>query len=162
MTADPQTPTQLADLVDFTVESTGFYTFGTDKFALYDYTGLAQAPLSGSPSSNMNGYLALWGGDFDRNGKIKFTNPNDDLNNLFGNVFLYEISPGVFNFFTNFDFAFGYQSGDYDMNSKSKFDNPNDDKNYLFGQLLFYPLNTGFRSNFDFFIEQVPEALIDR
>ncbi|MFT4534840.1 MAG: hypothetical protein ACJA1A_001858 [Saprospiraceae bacterium] len=160
MTATSQSPEKLADLVDFTLAATGFFDFGAGK-NIYDYTGLSQSPLSGSPASNKTGYLALWGGDFDADSKIKFTNPEDDLNNLFGNVFLYEIVPGLeYNFFTNFDFAFGYQTGDYDMNSKAKFDNPNDDKNYLFGQLLFYPLNADFRSNFDFFIEQIPEALI--
>jgi uncharacterized protein YjdB len=160
MTAAPKTPEMLADLIDFTVVETGFFDFGAGK-NIYDYTGLAQAPLTGNAASNKTGYFALWGGDFDGDGKIKFTNPEDDLNNLFGNVFLYEIVPGVeYNFYTNFDFAFGYQTGDYDLNSKSKFDNPNDDKNYLFGQLLFYPLNSDYRSNFDFFIEQVPEAFI--
>ena len=160
MTSTPQAPDRLADLIDFTVATTGFFNYGAGK-NIYDYTGLSQATLSGSPASNKTGYLALWGGDFDGDSKIKFTNPEDDLNNLFGNVFLYEIVPGIeYNYFTNFDFAFGYQSGDYDLNSKSKFDNPNDDKNYLFGQLLFYPLNADFRSNFDFFIEQIPEALI--
>ncbi len=159
MTAAPQTPEQLAELIDFTVPTTGFFDFGTSK-NIFDYTGLSQAQLSGSPSSNKSGYLALWGGDFDANGQIKFTNPDDDLNNLLGNVFGYEIVPGLeYNFFTNFDFAFGYNTGDYDLNSKSKFDNPNDDKNYLFGQLLFYPLNSDFRSNFDFFVEQIPEAI---
>ena len=162
MTAAPQTPVQLATLIDFTVPTTGFFDFGATK-NIYDYTGLSQAQLSGSPSSNKAGYLALWGGDFDANGQIKFTNPDDDLNNLLGNVFGYEIVPGLeYNFFTNFDFAFGYNTGDYDLNSKSKFDNPNDDKNYLFGQLLFYPLNSDFRSNFDFFIEQIPEAIVPR
>lgn len=160
MTAAAQSPETLADLVDFTIDATGFFDFGAGK-NIYNYTGLSQSTLSGNAASNKTGYLALWGGDFDADGKIKFTNPEDDLNNLLGNVFLYEIVPGVeYNFFTNFDFAFGYQTGDYDMNSKSKFDNPNDDKNYLFGQLLFYPLNADFRSNFDFFVEQVPEALI--
>jgi len=161
MTAVAKTPAQLADLIDFTVDETGFFDFGTSK-NIYDYAGLSQATLVGSPSSNKNGYKALWGGDFDGDGKVKFTNPDDDLNNLFSNVFGYQIPGGGFNFFTNFDFAFGYQTGDYDLNSKSKFDNPNDDKNYLFGQLLFYPLNTEYRSNFDFFVEQVPENIVPK
>lgn len=153
MTAAAQTPTQLSDLVDFTQASTGIFDFAATKFGgTYDYTGLAQN------ANSKPGYLALWGGDFDGNGKIKYSNPGDDLNNLLGNVLGYEIVVGLeYNFFTNFDFAFGYQDGDYDMNSKSKYDNPNDDKNMLYGQLLFYPLNAQFLSNFDFFIEQVPE-----
>ena len=159
MTAAPQTPSQLADLVDFTQASTGIFDFGATKFGgTYDYTGLAQKEYGQYTTTTDDDYLALWGGDFDGNGKIKFTNPADDLNNLLSNVLGYEIVAGLeYNFFTNFDFAFGYNDGDYDMNSKSKFDNPNDDKNNLYGQLLFYPLNSQFLSNFDFFIEQVPE-----
>jgi len=153
MTAAPQTPTQLADLVDFTQAATGIFDFASTKFGgTYDYTGLAQNPNS------KPGFLALWGGDFDGNGKIKYTNPSDDPNILFGNVIGYEIVVGLeYNFFTNFDFAFGYLEGDYDMDSKAKFDNPNDDQNRVYGQLLFYPLNAQFLSNFDFFIEQIPE-----
>jgi len=162
MTEAAQTPEQYTDLVDFTVTETGFFTYGTSKFAQYDYTGLAQAELSGRPSSNLTGYRALWAGDSDGNGRIKFTQPEDDLNVIFGNVFGYVSPDGSYNFYTNFDFAFGYQQGDYDLNSKAKFDNPNDDKNYLFGQLLFYPLNAEFRSNFDFFIEQIPYEVLLR
>ena len=157
MTADPKTPTELADLIDFTQSSTGLFDFGTSKFGgLYDYTGLAE-------NANVkSGYLALWGGDFDGNGKVKYTNPFDDQNNLVGDVLGYPITDEFgtvidFNFFTNFDFAFGYLDGDYDMNSKSKYDNPFDDRNLLFGSELFYPLNVQFLSNFDFFIEQIPE-----
>ena len=134
------------------------FDFGTTKNN-YNYTGLSQTDLFGAPASNKSGYKALWAGDFDGNGRVKFTNTEDDLNNLLGDVFGYETTTSI-NYFTNFDYAFGYQRGDYDMNSKAKFDNPNDDKNYLFGQLLYYPINNEFISNFDFFIEQVPEAYI--
>ncbi len=163
MTAAAQTPYQLADLVDFTQAATGIFDFGTSKFSgTYDYTGLAQKAYGIYTTTTDDDYLALWGGDFDGNGKIKYTNPADDLNWLLGNVLGYEIKDGSgtvidYNFFTNFDFAFGYLEGDYDMNSKSKYDNPNDDKNMHYGQLLFYPLNTQYLSNFDFFIEQIPE-----
>jgi len=163
MTAAPQTPAQLADLVDFTQASTGIFDFATTKFSgTYDYTGLAQKEYGVFTTTTDDDYLALWGGDFDGNGKIKYSNPGDDLNNLLSNVLGYEIKDNMgntidFNFFTNFDFAFGYQDGDFDMDSKSKYDNPNDDKNMLYGSLLFYPLNVQFLSNFDFFIQQLPE-----
>jgi len=156
MTAVAKTPHEYADIIDFTIDDTGFFDFGTTK-NINDYTGLSQSDLTGSPESNKNGYKALWGGDFDGDGRIKFVNPNDDLNTLLGNIFGYE-TDGAYNYSTNFDFVFGYLNGDYDMNSQSKFDSPNDDKNYLYGKLIFYPLNSDFNSNFDFFIEQVPEA----
>jgi len=154
MTAASKTPAQLFDLIDFTQVSTGIYDMGTECKGIYDYTGLAQNPYI------KTGYLALWGGDFNGDGLIKFINPNDDLNTLVGNVFGYEYEAGgttQINFYSNFDFAFGYQEGDFDMNSKAKQDNPNDDTNFLYSQILFYPLNTGFRSNFDGFIEQLPQ-----
>lgn len=157
MTATAMTPAQLNDLVDFTQSSTGIFDFGNSKFGgAYDYTNLAQNPYA------KNGYSALWSGDLDGNGKIKYSNPGDDLNTLLSDLLGYEIKDASgntidYNFFTNYDFAYGYHIGDLDMNGKSKYDNPNDDKNMLFGQILFYPLNSQFLSNFDFFIEQIPE-----
>ena len=156
MTSFAKTPHEYSGITDFTIEETGFFDFGTTK-NINDYTGLSQVNLIGSPASKKTGYKALWGGDFDGNGRVKYSNPNDDLNNLIGNIFGYE-TEGSINYSTNYDFAFGYQSGDFNLNSLSKFDSPNDDKNYLYGELLFYPLNTEFNSNFNFFIEQVPEA----
>lgn len=157
MTATAQTPTQLDELVDFTKVATGFFDFGITKFGgVYDYTNLAQ-------NKNVkNGYLALWCGDFNGNGKIKYTSPDDDLIILFGYIIGYEILDDDgnvidYNFFTNYDLAFGYSTSDFDMNSKVRFDNPNDDKNMVYGNLLFYPLNQQFIHNFDFFIEQIPE-----
>ena len=158
MTAVAKTPQEWADLINFTVEETGFFDFGTTKNTM-DYTGMSQANLSGVPASNLTGYKALWAGDFDGNGKVKHASPSDDLNNLFVNIFGYE-TDGTYNYSTNFNFAYGYLSGDFDLNSRSKFDAPNDDKNYLYGHLLFHPLNVNFKANFDLFIEQVPEAFI--
>ena len=147
MTANPQTPQQLADLVDFTVPTTPIFDFGTTLNSL-DYTGLSQ-----NPQVRPN-WLALWGGNFDASNKIKYDNPNDDLVTLFLDVLGYPTN--TFGSI-NFDFAYGYLQGDFDMNSKSKFDNPNDDKNYIFLTVLLYPLNDGiFLSNFDLFFEQVP------
>lgn len=156
MTAEAQTPTQLSELVDFTMAETGFFDFGNSKFGgAYDYTNLAQSPNS------KNGYLALWAGDFDGNGKIKFWAPSADLNVLYRDIIGYEVlddngSVIEYNFFTNYHKAYGYHAGDYDLNSKAMFDNPNDDKNMVYGQLLFYPLNKQYDSLFDFFIEQIP------
>ena len=151
MTASPQTPNQLAELVDFTDSNVPIYDFGFVDYGLgvtFDFTGLAMK------SNAIETYRALWAGDFDGNRKIKASNPGDDLNVVFNDVFIH---PDNTTFKANFDFAYGYRNADFDMNAKVKFDNPNDDKNMLFGQLLFYPLNAQFLSNFDFFIEQLPE-----
>lgn len=133
--------------VDFTSPSTPLFDFGTTKTANYNYTGLA------TNNNVKQGYRALWAGDANGDGKIKFVNPNDDLNFLFYEVFSNENN---LQNNANYNFAYDYFQGDYNMNGKSKFDNPDDDKNLLYAQILFYPLNTQFLSNFNFLIEQVP------
>lgn len=133
--------------VDFTSLSTPLFDFGTTKYANFDYSGLA------TNNSVKTGYRSLWAGDANGDGKLKFVNPNDDLNFLFYEVFA---NGNNLQNNANFNFAYDYYQGDYNMNGKSKFDNPDDDKNLLYAQILFYPLNTQFLSNFNFLIEQVP------
>ena len=93
----------------------------------------------------------LWGGDLDSNGKVKFTNPDDDQNVMFIDVLFN--SP---NFLINYNNAYGYITGDYNMDGKTKYTNPSDDLNYLFSQVLLYPNNFSFLSNFNSIIEQIP------
>ncbi len=134
-------------LVDFTSPDMPVFNFGTSRNDGNDYTGLSMN------DKVINGYMTLWAGDFNGDGKIKFTNPNDDLNYLFFDVFIHpENTLGN----ANFNYAYGYYSGDVNMNGKVKFDNPNDDKNLLYAQILFHPLNIDFLSNFNDFIEQIP------
>lgn len=137
------------NLVDFTSPDTPIYDFGTSKGNGYNYTGLAQK------STVLDGYMAMWGGDFDGDRKIKYVNPNDDHNILFYDVLAYPLN---FNIASNYNFGFGYIQGDFDMDGKVKYDNPNDDKNLLFLQIIFYPQNINFISNFSFFIEQIPNS----
>jgi len=133
-----------SETVDFTSPSCPVFNFGIQGFN--DFTGLSQ-------NNNVkSGYSALWAGDFDSNGKIKFTNPGDDQNVLFLDVLF--TSP---DFLINYDQAFGYMTGDFNMNSKTKFTNPSDDINLLFSQILLYPLNSSFLSNYNSLIEQVPD-----
>ena len=133
-------------MIDFTSLDFPTFDFGTTLENGIDYTGLAQK------SSTVSGYSVLWAGDFDSNGKIKFTNPNDDQNLMFINVLFN--SP---DFLINYNNAYGYLTGDYNMDGKTKFTNPSDDLNYLFSQLLLYPNNSSFLSNFNSLIEQIPE-----
>lgn len=136
-----------SSLVDFTVPTTPVFDFGTTRGAAFDYTGLAQ-------NENVKfGYRALWSGDFNADGKLKFTNPADDLNFLFFDILIH---PDNVNGNANYNFAYGYYQGDFNMDGKIKFDNPDDDKNLLYAQILFYPLNTEYLSNFDYFVQQVP------
>jgi uncharacterized protein YjdB len=150
MTLNAQTPTQLTTLVNFTKEADlPTWDYGTTHPTIsQNYAGLSQK------RNVRTGFMSMWGGDFDSNKKVKYENPNDDLNVLFFNVYAYPNNP---NGNANYDFAYGYLSGDFDMNSKAKFDNPNDDKNMLFAQIIGYPLNAqSLLSNFDFLIEQLP------
>ncbi len=136
------------EFVDFTNPSTPVYDFGmSDKYNM-DFTGLSMN------SFIKTGYRALWAGDFDGNGKVKFTNPGDDQNLLLFDVIFHPDNTVVQ---ANFDFGYGYTQGDYNLNGKVKFTNPDDDKNLLFSQLLLYPLNVTLRDNFNFFVQQVPE-----
>ncbi len=135
------------DLVDFTDPDMPVFDFGTTLNNGNDYSGLSMN------EGVINGYRALWAGDFNGDGKIKFTNPNDDLNYLFFDVFIH---PENLLGNANFNYAYGYYSGDVNMNGKAKFDNPNDDKNLLYAQILFHPLNIDFLSNYNDFIEQIP------
>ena len=105
-------------LVDFTDPDMPVFDFGTSLNNGNDYTGLSMN------DGVINGYRALWAGDFNGDGKIKFTNPNDDLNYLFSTFS--SIQRTICN--ANFNYAYGYYSGDVNMNGKAKFDNPNDDK----------------------------------
>lgn len=136
-------------LMDFTNISTPVFDYGTSLQDGYDYTGLAQK------RDVVQGYMALWAGDFDGNGKLKFVNPDDDQNMLFSEVLF---TPFNVNFVANFNFSYGYFQGDYNMNGKIKYDNPDDDKNYLFYQILFHPLNTNYISNFNGIIHQLPPS----
>ena len=133
-------------LVDFTSPNTAVFNYGVIDG--YDYTEWSMNPYV------KLGYRALWGGDLNTDGRIKFDNPNDDLSVLFFDVFTYPLNT---NGVSSYNFAYGYFNSDFDMNSNVKFDNPFDDKNMLFSQILFYPLNNSFYSNFNLFIEQVPK-----
>jgi uncharacterized protein YjdB len=133
------------EFVDFTSPETPTFNFGTSLSNGIDYKGLSQK------SNVKNGYLALWGGDFNSDGQLKFTEPASDINILYGNVLF--SSP---EFLINYDFALDYFKGDYNMDGKAKYSNPNDDRNYLQGQIIFHPLNINFISNLDGVIQQIP------
>ncbi len=134
-------------LVDFTSVNTPVFDFGLSLNNGYDYTN------SATNTATKNGYRTLWAGDFNGDGKLKFTNPSDDINVLYFDILFHEGNP---NANANFNFGYGYYQGDVNMNGKIKFDNPNDDKNLLYAQILFYKLNAEFISNFNFFIQQIP------
>jgi hypothetical protein len=145
MTKFVQSPAALQTLVDFTVASTQLWDKGI--VGGYNYTGLSQ-------KANVKGtYRAMWQGDFNCDGKIKYDNPNDDLSTM---PFEVRRHPNNSKQTTNNDFAYGYRQADYDMNGKVKFDNPNDDNAMLLFQVRRYPVNVNHTTNFDLLIAQLP------
>jgi len=77
---------------------TDIFNYGTTMNAT-DYSGLSQNTMI------KPGYNALWGGDMNCDGLIKFTNPDDDHNWLFFDVLLIEDNvTGVI----NYNFGYGY------------------------------------------------------
>lgn len=134
------------EVVDFTDPSTATFNFGTTLNPSIDYTGLSQ-------NTNVrSGFAALWAGDMNSDGAIKFTEPFSDQNILYGDV-LFSSAPL---YLINYDFTLGYYRGDYNMNGKAKFINPDDDTNLLFTQVVLYPLNNNLLANYGNIIEQVP------
>jgi hypothetical protein len=145
MTKYPQSPSALQTLVDFSVASTQLWDKGIVNG--YNYTGLSQ-------KANVNGtFRAMWQGDFNCDGKVKYDTPNDDLSTM---PFEVRRHPNNTKQTTNNDFAYGYRQADYDMNGKVKFDNPNDDNAMLLFQVRRFPVNVNHTTNFDLFTAQLP------
>lgn len=134
--------------VDFTNPQTPTYDLGPISNEL-NYTGMSQNATA------MNGYKALWAGDLNGDGTIKFTGGNDDTSIIFLDVVTHADNP---NFLTTFNNTIGYYNSDIDMNGKSKYTNPSDDGSYIYGQILSYPLNKRLILNFDLLKEQVPRV----
>ncbi len=134
-------------IIDFTDPDQELFNYGTSLVPGYDYTGLSQ-------NSIKQGYNCLWAGNFNSDNRIKFTNPNDEINLMLNEITRY---PDNMASNANFNYAYGYLQGDYNMDGKNKFTNPNDDKNMLLTQIILYPLNTRSLSNFGVIIEQVPQ-----
>lgn len=126
-------------LIDFTSPSAQMFDFGTTKVEGLNFSNLSQKP------NNIQGYRALWAGDFNADCKIKFSIPNDDLTIAF-----YEQD------FIGTGYLTGYFQGDFDMNSIVTFTGPDNDAALLEMQAKNYNLNPSHLPNFNYFIEQIP------
>jgi len=126
----------------------------TNGREVLDFTSVSYEPFSmgEAPQKTVDSQVnALWAGDLDCDGRIKYTSPDDDLLVVF-----YEVIGSSANFLTNNDNAIGYFQGDFDMNSKVKFTNPGDDPNFLFLEVILFPSNEFYVANFDLIKQQVP------
>ena len=137
----------VSQVVDFTSPNTPMYDFGQVSASL-NYTGKSQN------YTVINGYGALFAGDFNADGAIKVMGANDDLSSLMFDV-IFHSSNATYR--GSFDSAIGYFNSDFNLNSKSKFDNPFDDTNLLYSQIFFYPNNNQLLINFASLVEQLPK-----
>lgn len=126
-------------LVDFTSPSFAIFDYGTSYMPTLNFSNLA------TKMNALNGYRALWSGDFNSDCKIKCAIPNDDLSTAF-----YEQD------FTGTGYAPGYYQGDFDMNSIVTFTGSPSDAQLLESQVKNFNLNPSRIPNFNYFIEQVP------
>lgn len=149
MTLDRQALSNTTTIVDFTDPGLALWDYGTSMEGR-DYSGLATDHIQ----TSMGNYRVLWCGDFDANGKVKFSEPESDLNMLFLDVIGFA---GNDEFDPNYENAHGYFQSDNDMNGMIKFDSPNDDRMSLMNGLGTYELNMNTDYNYDHFIAQLPE-----
>jgi len=149
MTQSVQTYDNMQSLVDMSITSTPMYDFGPGGPGGFNYTGLA------TNNNVIVGRRALWAGDFNADGKVKFDNPAGDANVVNFDVLTapgQSVPP-----LSNFNNAVDYWNSDYNMDSKAKLDNPQGDLNFLNFQVLNYPLQPAPPlTNFNFFLQQLP------
>jgi hypothetical protein len=149
MTANIQTLTTEGVQVNFTDGSEPEFNWGTSNpdFPGVDYTGLSQVNVE----SNVR---AMWYGDCDNSGRMKYEAPDDDQSIMLTDVLFN--NAGNSSLQSGYDFCYGYYAGDVDLSGKVKYEAPYDDRSLILYQILFYPLNSTYQSAFDSFVEQLP------
>jgi hypothetical protein len=119
---------------------------------LVDFTN-SGTPIFGNNSRVLldNGSMALWAGDVNGDGQVRYLGPNNDTNVL-KNIVVNE--PGN-NANSNFYPFTGYHSSDINMDGQIRYLGPGNDTNILKSIVLGHPSN-GTVSNFFPFSSQVP------
>jgi len=134
-----QLPIVLAEdvttIVDFT--DSAFNTYGTN----------AQALLSSGDS-------ALWAGDVNSNGQVRYLGPNNDTNSIKDAVLFDTGNSSNSNFYP----YSAYDNADINMNGQVRYLGPGNDTNILKDIILSHPNNGAF-SNFFPFTTQIPNLL---
>ncbi|TXB61323.1 hypothetical protein [Phaeodactylibacter luteus] len=144
MTAAPVLLSDTANVVDFTT---------APNSSLYSRPG-GGVNYQGAAMVIMGGVKALWAGDANGDGKIKYQGAFSD-NNLLQGVILHGNNPSGF---YNFSDAFGYFSGDLNMDGVVKYQGVNSEPSLKFINILFNFSNwnpVGLY-NSDRLIEQLP------
>ncbi|GAB2552917.1 Ig-like domain-containing protein [Spirosoma aerophilum] len=107
----------------------------------------------------VNGKQALWAGDANHNGKVKYQGANNDLITIFSEVIAAQ--PTNPNPLYNYDNALGYYFGDVNMDGKVKYQGTTNDTSLIFTNVITNyqtttQMNSGQLYNFDFMLEQIP------
>lgn len=145
MTATSHTLTEAGTLVDFT---------SMDYADLYHRNGYSD----GTEMVTIGGVKALWAGDANRDGTLKYQSAPSDFNEILNQLLGF---PGNTTDLHNYGAAFGYFSGDINMDGKLVYQGQHTDGFQLFGNFYSYPLNTNKLYNYALFVEQLPISTID-
>jgi hypothetical protein len=149
MTAAAIPLSQSGTVVDFT--SMNSSQLWNTIIGVYNYEGWEQTTVSNKQ--------ALWAGDANHNGKVKYQGTASDLTTIFAEVIAAQ--PSNPNPLYNYDNAFGYYFGDVNLDGKVKYQGTANDTSLIFTNIISnYRNSTQMNSaqlyNFDFMLEQIP------
>lgn len=144
MTALPVPLSGFSTLADFTTMTDG---------QIYDKPG--SISFDGFEMITINGKRALWAGDANADGKVKYVGSAADVSRILSDVLTFQSGSPSPTY--NFDFALGYFYGDVDLNGKVKYQGSAIDTSWIFSNVVVnYTLNSARLYNYDFMIEQLP------
>jgi hypothetical protein len=149
MTAAAIPLSQTGTVVDFT--SMNSSQLWNTIIGTFNYEGWEQTTVSNKQ--------ALWAGDANHNGKVKYQGTANDLTTIFAEVIAAQGS--TTNPLYNYDFGFGYYFGDVNMDGKVKYQGTKNDTSLIFTNIITnYRNSTQMNSsqlyNFDWMLEQIP------
>lgn len=146
MTASAVTLTSTGTLVDFTTASDA---------DVYNRPGAIN--YNGAEMVNLGGVKALWAGNANADGKVKYQGSSSDVSVVLANVLT---APGNTTIAFNYNNAFGYFAGDINLDGKVKYQGSGNDPIFIFTNVLsnYLSLNTAGLYNYDLFVEQLPLA----
>ena len=144
MTANAVTMSNDLTIVDF-INATNAEIYNRPGTTNYD----------GMETVLVSGKRALWAGNTNADGKVKYQGTASDNIPILTQVLGH---PSNTSSTYNFNAAFGYYSGDVNMDGKVKYQGPQNDVTFIFVNKvgLYLPLNTLGLYNYDLFIEQLP------
>lgn len=111
-----------------------------------DFTNGTVSTYGADGLRNISGVDALWSGDANSNGKLRYLGYNNDAAKILYDVLNHPGNiTGAYNFVAN-----GYFLSDLDLNGIAKYQGPTNDINIIFSSVLLHPQNSGFSTSFIF------------